>query len=63
MINKTDMQQDLEKILLTKEEIDEKVQELGRELSDLYRGKEPVVVGILRGVVPRPWKFPCCRIL
>ncbi len=41
--------QDLEKILVTKEEIDRKVKELGKKISEDYAGKEPVMVCILKG--------------
>ena len=43
--------QDLDKILVTKEEIDRKVKELGRRISEDYAGKEPVLVCILKGAV------------
>lgn len=52
MMHKTDMRQDIEKVLLSEEEITLRVKELGQELTREYCGKEPVVVGILRGVVP-----------
>ncbi len=52
MMHKTDMSQDIERILLTKEEIQTRVAEMGREMTEEYRGKEPIVVGILKGVVP-----------
>ena len=41
--------QDLEKILVTKEEIREKVAELGRKITKDYAGKEPVLICILKG--------------
>ena len=40
---------DLEKILVTKEEIDRKVKELGKKISEDYAGEEPVMVCILKG--------------
>ena len=43
--------QDLEKILITKEEIDRKVKELGRKITEDYAGKAPVLVCILKGAV------------
>lgn len=52
MMHKTDMRQDIEKVLVNEEEIALRIKELGKELTEDYRGKEPVVVGILRGVVP-----------
>ena len=41
--------QDLERILVTKEEIDQKVRELGRRIAADYAGKNPVMVCILKG--------------
>ena len=41
--------QDLERILVTKEEIATKVKELGKRITDDYSGKEPVLVCILKG--------------
>lgn len=38
-----------EKVLYSREEIDYRVNELGKELSDVYRGKKLVVVSLLRG--------------
>ena len=52
MIHKTDMMQDIERILLTEEEIRQGVQAMGKQLTEDYRGKAPIVVGILKGVVP-----------
>lgn len=40
---------DLEKVLITKEEISLKVKELGRRISQDYAGKSPVMVCILKG--------------
>ena len=41
--------QDLERILVTKEEIDQKVRELGQRIAADYAGKNPVMVCILKG--------------
>ncbi len=38
-----------EKVLYSREEIDYRVKELGKELSEVYRGKKLVVVSLLRG--------------
>lgn len=46
------MQNDIEKILVTEAEIQERTRELGKELSAEYEGKDPLVVGILKGAVP-----------
>ncbi len=40
---------DLTKILVTREEIAGKVEELGRRITEAYRGKSPVMVCILKG--------------
>ncbi|MBR2047392.1 MAG: hypoxanthine phosphoribosyltransferase [Oscillospiraceae bacterium] len=45
------MHNDIERILLTEEQIKEKVAELGKLLAEEYRDKNPVVVGVLKGVV------------
>ena len=43
--------QDLDRVLVTKEEIAQKVKELGRWITEDYAGKEPVMVCILKGAV------------
>lgn len=43
------MYQDLDRILVTREEIEEKVRELGRKITKDYAGKEPVLICILKG--------------
>ena len=45
------MHNDIERILLTEEQIKEKVAELGKILAEEYKDKNPVVVGVLKGVV------------
>ena len=45
------MQNDIKEILLTEEQIKERIKELGAELSRDYAGKNPLVVGVLKGVV------------
>ncbi len=45
------MRKDIEQILLTEEQIQAKVKELGEILSKEYADKNPVVVGVLKGVV------------
>ena len=52
MIHKTDMMQDIEKVLVTEEEIRRGVKEMGARLAEEYRGKMPLVIGVLKGVVP-----------
>lgn len=43
------MHKDIEKILITEEQIAEKCVEIGKQLSEEYRGKFPLVVGVLKG--------------
>ena len=45
------MERDIQEILLTEEQIQAKVKELGAILAEEYRDKNPVVVGVLKGVV------------
>ena len=41
----------IKKVLLSEEEIDKRVRELAKEISEDYRGKDLLVVGILKGAV------------
>ena len=43
------MRDDVAEVLLTKEQIAEKVQELGEILSREYEGKDPILVSVLKG--------------
>ena len=45
------MHNDLCEILLTEEQIQTRVKEMAAQLSEEYAGKDPVFVGVLRGVV------------
>ena len=45
------MLNDISEILLTEEQIKARVKELAAQLSEDYKGKNPVFVGVLRGVV------------
>ncbi len=45
------MEQDIERILITEEQIHNKIEELGQILTKEYAGKDPVIVGVLKGVV------------
>lgn len=45
------MHRDIQKILLTEKQIQDRIAELGKELSEEYAGKNPLVVGVLKGVV------------
>ena len=42
---------DLERILLTREEIAKAVKEMGQKITKDYAGKEPILIGILKGAV------------
>ena len=52
MINKTDMLQDIERVLVSEEEIHARIKEVGAQIAEDYRGKCPILVGVLKGVVP-----------
>ena len=43
------MHQDVEKILFTQEELEDRVRELGRQITEDYQGKEGAVASVLRG--------------
>lgn len=59
------MERDIEKVLITSEQIQERIRQLGEELTREYEGKNPLVVGVLKGVVVfyadmvRQIKVPC----
>lgn len=46
------MKNDMEKILISEEEIQAKVKELGAQLAEEYKGKNPLLVGVLKGALP-----------
>ena len=45
------MTNNIEKVLLSEEQIQNRIREMGEELSREYAGKNPVFVGVLKGVV------------
>ena len=59
------MEKDIQSVLLTEEQIQKKVQELAGELTKEYADKNPVFIGVLKGVViffadmVRNMRFPC----
>lgn len=59
------MERDIKQILLTEEQIQNKIEELGKILTEEYRDKNPIVVGVLKGVaifyadMIRKIKVPC----
>ena len=44
------MERDIQEILLTEEQIKARIEELGEILTEEYRDKNPVVIGVLKGV-------------
>ena len=59
------MERDIKKVLLTEEQIHNRIAELGRELMVDYADKNPIFVGVLKGVVVfysdmiRAFQAPC----
>ena len=59
------MENMIDKVLITEEQLKARIRELGEELSREYAGKDPIVVGVLKGVVifyadmVRELKVPC----
>ena len=45
------MEKDILKVLLSEEQIKARMKEMGEEISREYEGKDPVVLGVLKGVV------------
>ncbi|MBQ6719007.1 MAG: hypoxanthine phosphoribosyltransferase [Oscillospiraceae bacterium] len=45
------MEKDIQRILITEEQIKARIAEMGKEISEEYRDKDPVVLGVLKGVV------------
>ena len=43
------MLNDIERVLISEEELQAKVREMGRKISEDFRGKEPLFVGVLKG--------------
>lgn len=46
------MHHDIEKVLITEEEIAAKCKEIGDALSEEYEGKFPLAIGVLKGAMP-----------
>jgi hypoxanthine phosphoribosyltransferase len=44
------MAEDIAEVLITEREIEDRIAELGAQISEDYRDKDPVLVGVLRGV-------------
>ena len=46
------MHNDIERILVSEEDIQKKCQELGQELAKEYEGRFPLAIGVLKGALP-----------
>lgn len=46
------MKNDIERVLITEEEIQEKILELGAQLTEEYDGRFPLAIGVLKGAMP-----------
>ncbi|PYZ91565.1 hypoxanthine phosphoribosyltransferase [Salipaludibacillus keqinensis] len=46
------MRDDIQEILISEEEIQKKIDELGAQLTEEYEGRFPLVIGILKGSLP-----------
>jgi hypoxanthine phosphoribosyltransferase len=45
------MMPDVKEVLISSEEIEDKVREIGARITEDYKGEEPLLIGILRGAV------------
>ena len=45
------MMPDVKEVLITSEEIEDKVREIGARITEDYKGEKPLLIGILRGAV------------
>lgn len=46
------LNQDIEKVLVSEEEIQEKIKELGARLTEEYKNRFPLAIGVLKGAMP-----------
>ncbi|HEY9569351.1 MAG TPA: hypoxanthine phosphoribosyltransferase [Metalysinibacillus sp.] len=46
------IQNDIEKVIISEEQLDKRVRELGAELTEEYRGTYPLAIGVLKGAMP-----------
>lgn len=46
------MQNEIEKILISEEEIKQKCREIGKQLTEEYQGRFPLAIGVLKGALP-----------
>ena len=52
MRNQFDMLADIQEVLVDEESLRRRIREVGAQISQDYRGKNPILVGVLKGVVP-----------
>jgi len=45
------MENDILEVLITEEQLKARIRQLGKTLSEEYAGKDPIIVGVLKGVV------------
>lgn len=50
--SRSEMHQDIEKILVSEEKLQQRVKELGKQIAQDYKDQNPLCVGILIGAVP-----------
>ncbi|WP_179298588.1 hypoxanthine phosphoribosyltransferase [Evansella halocellulosilytica] len=46
------MRDDIKEVLISEEEIQQKVDELGKQITEEYEGRFPLVIGVLKGSLP-----------
>lgn len=46
------MRNEIEEVLISAEEIEEKCKELGKEITEEYNDKFPLLIGVLKGALP-----------
>ena len=46
-----DMEKDIQEVLISEQQIKDRIAELGEILTEEYKDKDPVIVGVLKGVV------------
>lgn len=72
------LMKDIRKVLITREQLQKRVAEMGQEITRDYQGRDVVLVGILKGAMPflcdlmrcidlpvtlEPWSFPVTEII
>ena len=45
------MMKDIARVLISEEELHRRIREMGRELAAEYEGKDPIFIGVLKGVI------------